>query len=96
MARKKVVLAGIALLGVPSTSLALFPMVQAAITAVLGLGLSFLLFAVAGRGAAALFGQGLPDGAQLAIITLPQGAAISAPARSAPIGSACTSDGRRS
>ncbi|MFK7754137.1 MAG: ABC transporter permease [Sedimentitalea sp.] len=78
VARKKVVLAGIALLGVPSRDLALFPVIQALITAVLGLILSFVLYAIAGEGAAALFGQGLPDGAKLAIITAPQGLLICA------------------
>lgn len=74
--RKKLVLAGIALLGVSGRRLALFPMVQALVTALAGLVLSFLLYAVAGQAAAALFGQGLPDGAPLAIITWPQALAI--------------------
>ena len=74
--RKKTVLAGIALLGVPGRSLALFPMVQALITAGLGLILSFALFGVAGRVAAALFGQGMPGGAALAVISVGQAAAI--------------------
>lgn len=76
VARKKVVLAGIALLGVPSRDLALFPVFQAVITAVLGLILSFGLYLMAGQAAAALFGQGLPDGAQLAIISVGQGGLI--------------------
>lgn len=76
VARKKVVLAGIALLGVPSRDLALFPVVQAVITAVLGLAISFLLYGLAGQAAAGLFGQGLPDGAQLAIISVGQGGLI--------------------
>jgi len=42
VARKKTVLAGIALLGVPGRELALFPVVQALITATLGLALSFV------------------------------------------------------
>ncbi len=78
VARKKTVLAGIALLGVPGRALALFPMVQALITAALGLVVSFALYGVAGRGAAALFGQGLPDGAALAMIAPWQGALICA------------------
>ncbi|MDK3075223.1 ABC transporter permease [Sedimentitalea sp. JM2-8] len=76
--RKKTVLAGIALLGVPAARLALFPIVQALLTAVLGLALSFLLYLVAGRAASTLFGQGFPEGAALAIITLPQGVTICA------------------
>ena len=78
VARKRLVLAGIALLGVPGRQLALFPVVQALITAALGLVLSFALYALAGRGAQAVFGQGLPGGAPLAVITPAQAAAISA------------------
>jgi putative ABC transport system permease protein len=78
VARKKPVLAAIALLGVPGRELALFPVVQALITAVLGLSVSFLLYALAGQGAAAMFGQGLPDGAALAVISPAQGLAICA------------------
>lgn len=78
VARKRLVLAGIALLGVPGRQLALFPVVQALITAALGLILSFALYALAGRGAQAVFGQGLPGGAPLAVITPAQAAAISA------------------
>ena len=78
VARKRLVLAGIALLGVPGRQLALFPVVQALITAALGLVLSFALYALAGRGAQAVFGQGLPGGAPLAVISPAQAAAISA------------------
>lgn len=76
VSRKKVVLAGIALLGVPSRTLALFPVIQALITAVLGLGLSFVFYLVAGQVAAGMFGQGLPEGSTLAVISLPQALAI--------------------
>ena len=76
--RKRTVLAGIALIGVPSHRLALFPMVQALITATLGLALSFLLYVLAGRGATWLFGQGLPGEAPLAHIGTGQGIAIAA------------------
>ena len=78
VARKKVVLAGISLLGMPTGTLALFPMVQAMLTAAFGLVLSFVLYALAGQAAAALFGQGLPEGAALAVISPGQGLAISA------------------
>jgi putative ABC transport system permease protein len=78
VARKKVVLAGIALLGMPSGALALLPVIQALITAVLGLVLSFGLYLLAARAAAALFGQGLPEGATLAVISAAQAVAISA------------------
>lgn len=76
VARKKTVLAGIALLGVPGAMLALFPVVQALITAALGLALSFTLYGLAGRVAGAMFGQGLPEGAALAVISGPQVLAI--------------------
>ncbi len=78
VARKRVVLAGIALLGVPGRHLALFPVVQALITAALGLALSGGLYLIAGRIAAALFGRGLPAGARLTLITPAQGLAICA------------------
>lgn len=78
VARKRLVLAGIALLGVPGRQLALFPVVQALITAALGLVLSFALYALAGKGAQAVFGQGLPGGAPLAVISPMQAIAISA------------------
>lgn len=74
--RKKPVLAGIALLGVPGTTIALFPMVQALITALSGLALAFPLYLVAGQVAGALFGQGLPDGAPMTVLPFSQGLAI--------------------
>ncbi|MCF6231876.1 MAG: ABC transporter permease [Rhodobacteraceae bacterium] len=76
VARKKAVLAGIALIGVSGRELALFPVVQALITALLGLVLSFTFYALAGEVAANLFGQGLPEGAALAVISLGQALAI--------------------
>lgn len=78
VARKKVVLAGISLLGVPGPMLALFPVVQALVTAGLGLVLSFLFYIAAGPIASRLFGQGLPEGATLTIISPAQGFAICA------------------
>ncbi|AVO37005.1 ABC transporter permease [Pukyongiella litopenaei] len=75
-ARKRQVLAGIALLGVPGAELALFPMVQALVTAVLGLAVSFGLYLLAGRAAGAMFAHGLPDGAALAVIPPAQALAI--------------------
>ncbi|WP_424986234.1 hypothetical protein [Microbulbifer sp. S227A] len=78
VSRKRVVLAGIALLGVPGHVLALFPVVQALITSVAGLAVSFLLYLGAGRIAAAMFGQGLPGGAALTVIPPGQGVAICA------------------
>lgn len=76
VARKRNVLAGIALLGVPGRQLALFPVVQAVSTAALGLVISFAVYGVAARLAASLFGQGLPGGARLATIPVEQGALI--------------------
>lgn len=76
VARKRVVLAGISLIGVPSGQLALFPVVQALTTAALGLILSFIAYAMAARGAAALFADGLPEQAPLAVISVAQGGLI--------------------
>lgn len=76
VARKKVVLASIALLGIPGRALALFPVTQALITAVLGLVLSFAAYGVAGRVAGALFGEGLPGESALAVIGAGQAALI--------------------
>lgn len=77
VARKRTVLAGIALLGVPGRDLALFPVVQALITSALGLALSFLIYGLAAQGAAALFGQGLPGEAPIAVISPVQALGIS-------------------
>lgn len=78
VARKRAVLAGIALVGVPGRALALFPVVQAAVTALLGLAFSFVLYALAARGAGALFGAGLPGDAPIARIGAGQGMVIAA------------------
>ena len=69
-------LAGIALIGVPSRQLALFPVIQAGLTACIGLILSFAIFLVAGQGAEALFGQGLPGAAPLVLLQPGQALAI--------------------
>ena len=76
VARKKTVLAGIALIGVSGRDLAFFPLVQALVTGVLGLSLSFILYGLAGIVAANLFGQGLPEGADLTVITFGQAMGI--------------------
>lgn len=88
VARKRTVLAGIALLGVSGRRLALFPMVQAAITAGLGLAVGFALYLVAGQAAAALFGQGLPAGAPLTVLPVGQGLAICAAVLALVLGAA--------
>ncbi|WP_425043969.1 ABC transporter permease [Primorskyibacter sp. S87] len=74
--RKRMVLACIALVGVPGRKLAFFPVVQALVTATAGLVVSFGLYLLAGRAAARLFGDGLPDGAPLTVIPPGQGALI--------------------
>ncbi|GGH21287.1 putative ABC transport system permease protein [Cribrihabitans marinus] len=74
--RKRATLAGIALLGLPGRRLAIFPVVQALVTALAGLILSFALYAVAARIAGRLFGDGLPGDAALTIIPPAQGAAL--------------------
>lgn len=74
--RKKVVLASIALIGFPGRTLALFPVIQAAVAGCIGLTLSFILFLIAGRLAELLFGDGLPGDSAIAFIPLHQAAAI--------------------
>lgn len=76
VSRKKTVLAGMALLGIPGRTLALFPVVQALITSLAGLTISFLLYLAAGRIAGAMFGQGLPQGASITQIPIAQGLTI--------------------
>jgi len=76
VARKRVVLASIALLGFPGKHLALFPMIQAAVAGCLGLALSFFLFLIAGHIADVLFGSGLPGDAAIAFIPWEQIAVI--------------------
>lgn len=78
VARKRGAMATIALLGVPGRRLALFPVVQAAATAGLGLAASFALYGGAARAAERLFGGGLPGGASIAVLPLAQGLAIAA------------------
>ncbi len=76
VARKRAVLAAIALVGVPGRALAGFVVIQAGVTTLLGLVLAFALYGLAARGAGALFDAGLPGDAPLATIGLGQGAAI--------------------
>lgn len=75
--RKRTTLASIALLGVPESRLALFPLVQAVVAAATSLCLSFALYFIAARVAKALFGAGLPEGRQIALIEPSQAVAIS-------------------
>jgi putative ABC transport system permease protein len=78
VARKRIVLASIALIGFPSRSLAVFPMIQAAVAGCLGLVFSFVLFLAAGQVADVMFGAGLPGVGTIAFIPLAQAAAICA------------------
>ncbi|MEX0347879.1 MAG: ABC transporter permease [Paracoccaceae bacterium] len=76
VARKRRVLASLAILGLSRRQLAFFPVVQAMVAAALGLALSFLLYGVAGRMAQHWFGQGLPGGRALTVISVGQGLMI--------------------
>lgn len=74
--RKRGTLAALAMLGLPARALALFPLVQALVTAALGVALSFTLYAGAAGVAGRLFGQGLPGNAQVAVISGGEAAVI--------------------
>lgn len=76
VARKRHVLANMALLGFGPASLLLFPVTQAVVTAVLGLAASFGLFAVAAHVAEQLFDTGLAGAGGLVVIGLEQGLMI--------------------
>ena len=75
--RKRATLASIALLGVPPSRLALFPLIQGVTAALCGLALSFAFYGLAARVATHLFGTGIPDGKQIAQIAPMQAALIS-------------------
>ena len=74
--RKRGTLAALAMLGLPARVLALFPLVQALMTALLGLGLSFGLYAAASSMAGRLFGAGMPNDAPVTLLPPEQAAAI--------------------
>ncbi|WP_164660986.1 ABC transporter permease [Tropicibacter sp. Alg240-R139] len=78
VARKKGVLASIALVGVTGRKLMFFPVVQAAVTGALGLFISWIGYHLAGRIAQNLFGSGLPEGAALTLIAPSQAIGIGA------------------
>ena len=78
VARKRQVLANMALLGFGPGALLLFPVLQALVTAVLGLVASFGLFAVAANVAETLFDTGLSGAGGLVVIGLDQGLTIAA------------------
>lgn len=78
VARKRQVLANMALLGFGPGALLLFPVIQALVTAVLGLVASFGLFAVAANVAETLFDTGLSGVGGLVVISMHQGLTIAA------------------
>lgn len=75
--RKRRTLAALALMGTPVRRLSLFPLTQALVTALLGLGVSWGLYGLAAHMAEGLFGGGLPGGASVAVIAPPAALAIS-------------------
>ena len=76
IARKRQTIATLALLGLGGRSLWLFPVVQALVSALLGLAVSFGLYALAARAAGRLFGAGLAARGGLVSISPLQAAAI--------------------
>ena len=74
--RKRQTLATLALLGVGPDRLWLFPVVQALVSGVAGLGVSFLLFLGAGLLAGSLFDTGLTRDGGLVVLSLGQGGLI--------------------
>ncbi|WP_158964921.1 ABC transporter permease [Chachezhania sediminis] len=76
VARKRQVLAALALLGIGGRSLWLFPVVQALASGVLGLAFSFGLFRIAGSVAERLFDSGLTEAGGLVSLGFAQGATI--------------------
>ncbi|ETD83461.1 ABC transporter permease family protein [Rhodobacter capsulatus] len=74
--RKRGTLAALAMLGLPARALALLPLVQALATALIGIAVSFLLYALAARIATRMFGAGLEAEGSIARISPAQGGAI--------------------
>jgi putative ABC transport system permease protein len=77
VARKRRVLAQLALIGLPPGQIAAIPMVQALVTALLGLVVSFAALAIAVRVARRLFDTGI-DGADIVAVSAGQAATIAA------------------
>ncbi|MDD9718398.1 ABC transporter permease [Dinoroseobacter sp. PD6] len=69
VARKRRVLATLALMGLPSASLWVFPVIQALACGLIGLAVSFGLFLGAARVAEALFAGGMPEGQRLVTLS---------------------------
>ncbi|MEM9551898.1 MAG: ABC transporter permease [Pseudomonadota bacterium] len=76
VARKRQVMASLALLGIGGRALWIFPVIQAIASGLLGLLASFAIFLVAGAVAERLFESGLTEGSGLVSLGLAQGAAI--------------------
>ena len=76
VSRKRQTLAALALLGISPRRLWLFPVIQALISALIGLVVSFLLFGFAGMMAERMFDSGLTKDGGLVVLGLPQGLAI--------------------
>lgn len=70
--RKRGTLAALGMLGLSPPALALLPVIQALVTATLGLALSFLLYGAASHVAGRLFADGLPGDAPITRLDLPQ------------------------
>ena len=76
VARKRQVMAVLALLGIGGATLRLYPVVQAIASGLIGLVFSFALFLVAGAIAERLFGGGLTEGGGLVSVGFGQALAI--------------------
>ncbi len=76
VARKRRMLASLGLLGIRQDLIALFPVVQAVVTALIGLAVSFALFAVAAAIAERLFDTGLAAEGGLVVVGLRQSLVI--------------------
>lgn len=74
IARKRQTIATLALLGLGGRSLWLFPIIQALVSALAGLAVSFGLTALAAQAANRLFGQGFVDGGIVSISAAEAGA----------------------
>lgn len=76
VARKRQTIATLALLGIGGRGLWLFPVMQALVSALIGLAVSFGLYALAGRAAERLFGGSLGRAGGLVTIPAAEAAAI--------------------
>ncbi|WP_420012451.1 ABC transporter permease [Tateyamaria sp.] len=78
VARKRQTLAALALLGIGPERLWIFPVLQALVSGVIGLVVSFMLFFVAGAIAEQMFNSALTAEGGLVVLTVLQGLAITA------------------